>query len=164
MPVRSDADKAIGAATVALGRVEHDVCLSHGLFRIVAQGSAANADANLRLNASGEQEGPRDYLGQSPGEAADILGMEVAEDNDEFISPNTPHQVSRAHAFSKALRYSPEQEVAHAVPIGVVDLLEAIEVEIEHIGRGLRRSRSLAIWVRLDMTWARLASPVRVSL
>ena len=53
-------------------------------------------------------------------------------DDDELVAPNSGDRVLAAEAARQQTRNLGENGVAHRVPEGVVDVLEADEVQVQH--------------------------------
>jgi hypothetical protein len=56
----------------------------------------------------------------------------IGEEDHEFIAAVATDRVGTAHAHEQTLRHRLQDAVAYAVPQGVVDVLEAVHVKIQH--------------------------------
>jgi hypothetical protein len=87
-------------------------------------------------------------------------------DHRELVAAQPGHDVTRADALLQPRRERHEDQVTHVVAERVVQDLEAVEVDVEHGGRG-RHLRSVAVCRRapsnLVANRRRFANPVRVS-
>ena len=70
-----------------------------------------------------------------------VVRLHVAEHDDEFVAAHADHDVAVAHAGAQPARHFLQQLVAGLVAAGVVDVLEAIEIEKHDAEHGIRRPR-----------------------
>lgn len=92
------------------------------------QGDAdAGADRERSLaDRAGLAERGHELVAQRPGFFGAAHGL---EDDDELVAAEAGHQVARSHLAAQALGHLLEQGVAHRVAVGIVDGLEAIEID-----------------------------------
>ena len=75
------------------------------------------------------------------GDPCGLLGAAIIENEDEPVPAHPAHHVGARGLRQQALAHRLEQPVSHRQAIGVVDVLEAIEVEAE------ARDVLLALWI-----------------
>ncbi len=125
---------AVGVAPAALGRV-------HGFIGHPQQslGVAAmirihrNADAQTKLQrASGGLQRGIERAQYSLGDAAFESGWKAFGQHHQFIPTHPRQQLARTAYRGQALRHGDQHGVADVVAEGVVDLLEAVQIQIQH--------------------------------
>ena len=86
-----------------------------------------------------------------------VVGLDVAEHDHEFVAAHADHDVAVAHAGAQPARDFLQELVAGLMAAGVVDVLEAVEVQehdAEHLIRrarlvdGLRQERGQIMTIR----------------
>src|SRR6266581_5434361 len=99
------------------------------IVRIQADSDARAQVAGLAFEHERPAQGVEDFLGHLHHVAR--LG-EVLDERDEFVAAETSDGVAFPHAHSQTPRSLLEQPVAERVAEGIVDELEAIEIEEQH--------------------------------
>src|SRR5258708_34308961 len=83
-----------------------------------------------------DNQGPGGGGKQLLSDVAKVLGIaELLNEQRKLISPNTGQSVRCAHAFEEMFRNLAKDIVTRAGPQRVIDYLEAIEVEKQHVHR-----------------------------
>jgi hypothetical protein len=121
-------------APLLLGPVHGRVGVPHQRLRIAAVlGIEADADAGRDEQlAVGDGEGDLERVDDLLGDLGRVLDLLDARDHQrELVAAETGHRVALAHAAAHPLRHQAQESVPHRVSEGVVDVLEAIEVEEE---------------------------------
>ena len=127
-------EEAPGAAPVRLGAVERDIGV---LEELVAGGAVAGrkADADAHPDAGAvavEVIRRADDLDDPARQHGGILRLLGFRDDDrEFVAAETRDRVDLAHASPQPVGHRAQERVAHRVAEGVVDFLEAVEVEAQ---------------------------------
>ena len=82
-------------------------------------------------------KGARQAVQQALGDGCRGGVIVAARGDDEFVSAQATDGVARAHAVGQALADLQQQGIARCVAHGVVDGLEAIQVDEEHGAMGV---------------------------
>ena len=83
----------------------------------------------LLRDAVGRLEHGDDLFGAKGG----VVGVDdVGEQYQEFVAPLTADRVGAANAAQQPLRDRPQELIAHGVAERVVDVLESVQVDVEH--------------------------------
>jgi hypothetical protein len=70
------------------------------------------------------------------------VGGEVGDEHEELVAAVAGHEVGRAGGALEPARRLAQQLVAGLVAVGVVHLLEVVQVDVEH-GDGMARAAAL---------------------
>jgi hypothetical protein len=136
--------EAVAIAPFVLGPVKRKIGLHHQVLRPcrlrgIERDADARGDADL-VAVDGERLA--EHLADPPRELADDVWIGQAEhQNGELVATEARHEMIWPHGFPETLDDLLQQEIAHGMPKGVVDILEVVDVEIEH---GERRSPAQA--------------------
>ena len=123
------------AAAELFGGIEREIGMNQQIFRIVGiDGIDGNAGAGARKDGRAlEDDRLVDLLQDAPGQHVDVLGAAGAiEDHHEFVAAKARAQIRRAAGIAHALRGDDQHIVAGGMAERVVDLLEPVEVELDH--------------------------------
>ena len=71
-----------------------------------------------------------------------LVALDVGKHEGELVTAETRKRVAVAHVHGEAAGNGPQRLVANAVTVGVVDLLEVVEVHEQH-GDGPAAARAL---------------------
>ncbi|MNG11061.1 hypothetical protein D3C84_945660 [compost metagenome] len=96
-------------------------------------GVVRNADARLDIHAVPVQaqrlgEDLADFFRHAAGVFA---GVDAVQQYDKLITADARHGVGFAHAVREPIGDRLQQHVAHRVAVGVVDFLEAVEIDVQ---------------------------------
>ena len=97
--------------------------------------AAPDGDADAHVTGhvpEAEDVGPVDRVQHAPRHAHRRLGVRVADEHCELVAAEPRGEILGANGAAEAARELGEQLVARAVAPGVVDRLEAVEVEVEN--------------------------------
>ena len=150
---RSDAVE-LDAGAVLLGQVHGDVGLPQqrlDVGPVIGEHRDADADVDVEQRVVDDER-----LGDRHAHATGHLdGREVVvqtrEHHGELVAAETGHRVAGPHGAADAAGRDGEQLVARGVAQGVVDLLEAVEVEQQDADPGVVAPRA--------SRWRRRAAP-----
>ena len=135
-------ENAEAAAPGAFGLIERDVRAFHQLGRIRAViGIESDSDAGgQRYDGAVDFNRTGDRVDDAAGEIADVSAFMVAAigEHDEFVAAEPRDDVAPPRRVAQSRRAFDDDRVADRVPLGVVDFLEAIEVNGEE-GEAARR-------------------------
>ena len=121
-----------------LGPVHRGVGGLHELLGVVqAPAREGHTDAHRRrphATLDGDVVGER--TAQGVGHGLDLLDRgRLVDDHDELVAAHAPDHAGAAHGLHHAIGQHGEEPVAGGVPEGVVDLLEPVDVDVQH-GQG----------------------------
>ncbi len=124
-----------------------DEDLGVGIGVVTRREGQADAGRDVELHLVDDERRP-EAEAQPVGEV-ERLGHahDLAEDDHEFVPADPGHEIGRSHVRVQPPGHGDEQFVTMGVPEGVVDELEAVEVEEQQrdvgvVDRGLLRARS----------------------
>ncbi len=138
-------DDLVGGAALALDLIHRDIGVVHetgpDLVGMAGEGDTdARGDLDLHrpvLRKDRDREGLGERLTDAGCDRLDSLhGRQVLAQDDELVPGDPRERVPRAQQRAQAPRHGDQQRVTDRVPVGVVDVLEAVEVREQH--RGLR--------------------------
>ena len=89
----------------------------------------------------GEREG--EALTDAAGGEIEVVALELAAEHGELVAAEAGRHVAGSHRAAEGLRDRDQHGIADRVPVGVVDLLEAVEVEEQHRGGPVTRRHVL---------------------
>ena len=127
-------EDAEAVAALELGAIERDIRLADELGPVHARlGRDRHADRHAdERRAVEDVEGARHRLDDALAKGRDILlAADLRLDDGELVAAEPRHAVGAAHQAGEPLRELADQVVAGRVAERVVDVLEAVEVEIE---------------------------------
>ena len=98
----------------------------------------ADADAGVGLSPL-DVEGGVKFLQDTPGRDADrLLTVGTGQHNHELVPSQSGQGIGAANALREPPRHLLEKSVPELVPLGVVDVLEIVEIEEQNGNRLLR--------------------------
>lgn len=115
---------ALGGVHRPVGAVDSGLCL----LAIVELGDAG-AEGDQQALVVGEEIASRQLALQAGQHGRGLRGSGFRQQNDEFLAAVAADDVGRAQAFARYLHQMLERGVACLVSEGVVDVLEAVDVE-----------------------------------
>ena len=125
------------------GFVQRHVGVAHQRLGVLSVGRGqghADRAAGADLHAI-QVEGPGHGVAQVPGLLQGVFrGHGARQDGHELVTGEATGRAVRAQAGGQALGHAAQQPVPLGVAIGVVDLLEVVEVDEEHRDRPHRRA------------------------
>jgi len=132
--------EADAVAAQVLGAVHGGVGLAQQVFHALAtlgeqrDANAARGAVEVGGNGVRRLQHRADLLGHQQGRAPGRfhVGGHVVHQHHELVAAQPGHGVARAQLLCEALGHLHQQRIAHGVPARVVDLLEVVEVDIEH--------------------------------
>ena len=147
--LRAAREKAVYSPAASFGLIQRRVGVSQQCGRRCVHGREGdpNAHANFDLvtvQVGGVAHPVEDTLRQKRG----CLLCCSAHQDRELVAAQARRHVAIAHAAPDALRHREQQGIAGGVAEGVVDLLEAVEIEVKDGKRALR-SRPAGLIQRL---------------
>src|SRR3984893_2958387 len=128
-------EEAIGAPPFGLGAVKRYVCPSQQRFRV---GGIGSEDGNTDADAASDLVAADDVwlvqAGEEPPrhEAGLVRVLDAGLHDGEFVAAEAGDGVAVAHGTAQSLGHQLEECVADRMSQRIVDVLEVIEVEIEH--------------------------------
>ena len=135
-------EEGVGAAALLLGGVEREVGMDDEIVGVVG---VDRIDGDARAGAGqdgGALEADRlvDAVHDALGDHVDVFGAAGAlQDHDELVAAEPHAEVGGAAGFAHALGGDHQHVVAGGMAERVVDLLEAVEVDL-HDGHAARRA------------------------
>ncbi len=146
LAVHRGVEELIVVTPAVLGLIHGRVRVPEQLAHVVAV-AREHADANAHRGY--QRTAVYDYgVGESFVDAAGgvehlLRRLHVLEHDDELVTAHSHDHVFRSHGRSNSLGDRLQKLVAGLVPAGVIDVLEAIEVEKQHRQHLTRRTRLL---------------------
>ena len=131
-------------AALVLGAIERHVGVAQNVGG-VAGAAVDHGDADRGADddvVAADGVGRADRGDDAPGDGLQRIGIRRAGGDDgEFVAAEPRHQIVAAHDAAQPLRDVEDQLVADVMAERVVDVLEVVEVDVEHRrGRGRRRA------------------------
>ena len=135
-------------AAAVLGLIHRQIGVAQQVLDGVAVfGEARDADARAHLViAPGDVDRPLQRFDDALCNLVGRLGRRhLAQDDGEFVAAEPRHGVAFLDAGAQTLRHNGQQLIPGAVPDGVVDALEVIEVDVQQRAtrRAVGRTRKL---------------------
>ena len=124
--------ETVATATLGLGAVHGRVGVAQQRFRVTAiLGVHADADAETEKEfLTFQHEGMAHGVQQFLQDGRHVLGVvQVLQQDGELVPAQARHGVALAQTFGQPPCHGAQQPVAGAVPQGIVDLLEAVQVQ-----------------------------------
>jgi hypothetical protein len=128
-------EKPVRAAPGRLGAIERQIGVLEQLIGVdTVAGRNRNADAGIDHDLDViEVVGQRNGVAQSPGKPLGVGWLrDPGLDDRKLVSAQSGHQVGFSDAIAQAVCDCSQQVVADRMPQGVVDILEVVEIEVEH--------------------------------
>ena len=132
--------EADAVAAQVLGAVHGGVGLAQQVFHAIAalgeqrDANAARGAVEVGGNGVGRLQHRADLLSHQQGRAPGRfhVGGHVVHQHHKLVAAQPGHGVARAQLLRKALCHLHQQRIAHGVAARVVDLLEIVEINVEH--------------------------------
>ncbi|MDZ7811299.1 MAG: hypothetical protein U5L11_16240 [Arhodomonas sp.] len=133
------------AMAVGLCRIHGDIRMLEELGEAVAiAGIGHQADA--RAQPRGDATHPEGFLEgrqYALGTAAQLRHTGIGEQHGKLVTTEAGQQPTPLRTGTQAFRHLPEQGVSEVMALGVVDILEAVQVHVHHAHRPpSRRARA----------------------
>src|SRR5437016_3408236 len=126
-------EKAVAILAGFLGRIHRRVGVLHegGRIRgVVWKQADADARGHPRFSAARQRVGPQCVIQQFAVDAFNRGGVcDFLEDHEEFVAAEPRDEIGRPQLGAQAPRHFHEELVADVMAVGVVDLLEAVQVD-----------------------------------
>ena len=139
---------AHAVAPAALGQVAGDVGIRHGLAGR-GRGGIEQHRADARVDAEGASPVEEGEVGEQAAEGLGRLGhaagVDIVQEHRELVAADAREQVRPAQARAELAPHLAQQRVARRVPRHVVDVLEAVEVDVEQRAALARAAQALEL-------------------
>ncbi len=128
------AEQLVGVAPALLGLIHRGVgaldqiAFTAAIVRIEADAQAATDVQFMAIDPQRLGEPPHDLV----GDMGRVLGTRLRQHQQEFVAPGTGHGVRRAHLGNQPPRHLAQQEIAHRMPQGIIDVLEVVQIQHHH--------------------------------
>src|SRR5690606_7407065 len=86
-------------------------------------------DRDAEVSGLGEERQTLDLARQPPGNLLGQRGFAAGKDRRELLATDTTEQIARAQGGRRRACYPRQHLIAHLMPVGVVDLLEVIDIQ-----------------------------------